>query len=310
MDEVRLDVRTLAPPQRHPKIFALFDALSPEGTLVLISDHEPRPLRAEFEHKRPDTHQWAQRHMGDGRWEVRLRQLSIGSTHSPVSATLSRSPLLQHLNSETLDHLAYHARRVGVKRNHAIADQAVHWPYIGIVERGIVQATLATSMGREQTMFEILPNDVFGEIALLDGGHTPLRFAAVTADTIVLLLPIEHIRSVIERFPSVLHGLGMAAAQHFRIVIDHFAAHLSQSTTARVAQALLSYAQPASGMSEALPPLPSLTQSEIAMRAGTVKEVVSRALAELEAAYALERHAGHIVRLDRAKLTQAAKTDQ
>lgn len=310
MDEVRLDVRTLAPPQRHPKIFALFDALTPEGTLVLISDHEPRPLRAEFEHKRPDAHQWAQRHMGDGRWEVRVRQVSIGTAHSPVSATLSRCELLQPLDAESLDHLAYHARRVGVKRNHAIADQAVHWPYVGIVERGIVQATLATSIGRERTMFEILPNEVFGEIALLDGGHTPLRFAAVTAGTIVLLLPLEHLASVIERFPSVSQGLGMAAAQHFRIVIDHFAAHLSQSTTARVAQALLSYAQPTTGMSEALPPLPSLTQNEIAMRAGTVKEVVSRALAELEAARALERRAGHIARLDRAKLAQAAKTEQ
>lgn len=309
MDEVRLDVRTLAPPQRHPRIFALFDELAPEGTLVLISDHEPRPLRAEFEHKRPDAHRWTQRHMGDGRWEVRLRQAGAGPAHSPVSATLSRSLLRQHLDAESLDRLAYHARRVGLKRNQTIADQAIHWPYVGIVERGIVQATIATSTGREQTMFEILPNDVFGEIAMLDGGCTPLRYTAVTADTFVLLLPLEHLRSVIEHFPGVSTAFGMAAAQHFRSVVDHFAAHLSRSTTARVARALLPYAQPSGGMSEALEPLPSLTQNDVAMRAGTVKEVVSRALAELEAARALERRAGHIVLLDRAKLTAAAEAD-
>ena len=309
LDEARLDVRSIPPPQRHPKIFAMFDALAPGGTLVLISDHEPRPLRAEFDHKRPGAHRWAQRHLGDGRWEVRLSHKDAEIVDAPVAATLSTSLLLQHVDQAALDELAYHVRRISMKRNHMVADQAVDWPYVGIVQRGIVQATLATPMGREQTMYEILPNDLFGEVGLLDGGHTPLRFIAVTADTVVLLVPTEHVRSAMERFPIVMHTLGMAAAQHFRTVIDHFAAHLSQSTTSRVAQALLSYARPESGMSDALEPLPSLTQSELAMRAGTVKEVVSRALAELEDARALQRRGGHIVRLDRARLTAAAESD-
>jgi CRP/FNR family transcriptional regulator len=196
-----------------------------------------------------------------------------------------------------------------VKRNHVVAEQAVNWPYVGIVERGVVQASLATPAGREQTMYEILPHDVFGEVALLDGGHTPLRFIAVTADTSVLLLPSDSVRSLAERFPSVSRALSIAAAQHFRVVLDHFGAHLSQSTTARVAHALLPYALPDEGMSAVLEPLPSLTQNEIAMRAGTVKEVVSRALAELEGVGALERKGGHIVGLNRAKLIEAAQAN-
>lgn len=307
MDDVRLDVRTVPLPQRHPKIFAMFDALTPGRALVLTSDHEPRPLRAEFDRKRPGAYHWVQRALGDGRWEVRLSHIESDSTDSSVSQTLSKCPLFQDIDASALDFLAYNARRVPVKRNRIAAEQSVDWPYVGIVERGVVQATLATSIGREQTMYEILPNDIFGEVALLDGGHTPLRFNAVTSDTVVLLLPKECIRSLAERFPIIRDHLGMAAAQHFRVVLDHFAAHLSQSTTARVAQALLPYAPPETGMSDVLEPLPSLTQNEIAMRAGTVKEVVSRALAELEGMGALEREGGHIVRLNRVKLTAVAE---
>ena len=309
MDDVRLDVRPIPPPQRHPKIFAMFDALPPGRTLVLVSDHEPRPLRAEFDHKRPGTHRWVQRHLGDGRWEVRLTHLQGDATHSPILATLSQSLPFEHVASDALESLAYHARRVTIKRGHIVAERAIDWPYLGVVEHGVVQAALATSMGREQTMYEVLPHEIFGEIALLDGGHSSLRFLAVTEDTIVLLLPREAVRLIVERFPAVGSSIAMAAAQHFRTVLDRFEAHLSQSTTARVANALLPYAAPDAGMSPVLEPLPSLTQTELAMRAGTVKEVVSRALAELEDAGALERKGGHIVGLNRAKLIEVAETN-
>ncbi len=155
-------------------------------------------------------------------------------------------------------------------------------------------------------MYEILPVDVFGEVALLDHGHTLLRFLAVTPDTVVLLVSLERVRALAERSPAVLHVLAMGAAQRFRSVIDRFVAHLSLSTTSRVAQALLAYARPTIGLSDALAPLPSLTQSEIATRAGTVKEVVSRALSDLERDGAIERRKGHVARLDRAKLVHAA----
>lgn len=306
MEDVRLDVRTIPPPQRHPKIFALFDELLPGQGLVLRSDHEPRPLRAEFDHKRPGIYQWVQRQLGDGHWEVRLTHVQSETARSPLSATLSRTPLFQHLDARTIELLAYQARHVAAKRNQIVAEQSVNWPYVGVVERGAVQAILSTSMGRERTMYEVLPHEVFGEIAFLDGGLMPLRFVAVTSDTIVILLSREAIRSLAERFPSTVDALAMAAAQHFRAVVDRFAAHLSQSTTARVAHALLPYAPPDEGMCAALESLPSMTQNEIAMRAGTVKEVVSRAIAELEEAGALEREGGHIVRLDRQKLNNAA----
>lgn len=307
MHDVRLDVRTIPTPQRHPKIFALFDALAPGQSLLLSSDHEPRPLRAEFDRKRAGTYRWTQRQVGDGSWEVRLEHAETESARSPLFTTLARTAVFAHVDPADIELLAYHTRRVLAKRNHIIAEQSVNWPYVGIVERGMVQATLATAAGREQTMYEVMPGEVFGAVALLDRGHTPLRFVAVTNDTVVLLIPRDVVSALGARVPDVRDALALAAAQHFRAVVDRFSAHLTQSTTARVAQALLPYASPSEGLCPVLDPLPAMTQTEIAMRAGTVKEVVSRALAELEEARALQREGGRIIRLDRAKLTDAAK---
>jgi DUF438 domain-containing protein len=46
---VELDLRPLPPPQRHQKIFATWDSLKPGEALRIINDHDPKPLRYQFE---------------------------------------------------------------------------------------------------------------------------------------------------------------------------------------------------------------------------------------------------------------------
>ena len=42
--ETTVDVRTLAPRDRHPLIFRTFVALAPGETMQLVNDHDPEPL--------------------------------------------------------------------------------------------------------------------------------------------------------------------------------------------------------------------------------------------------------------------------
>ncbi|MFB6302368.1 MAG: DUF2249 domain-containing protein [Haloferacaceae archaeon] len=44
MEERTLDVRDIPPAQRHTRIFDVFDDLEGGDRLVLINDHEPKPL--------------------------------------------------------------------------------------------------------------------------------------------------------------------------------------------------------------------------------------------------------------------------
>jgi len=44
MAEQPLDLREIAPPKRHPKIFEAFEELDSGEALTLVNDHEPTPL--------------------------------------------------------------------------------------------------------------------------------------------------------------------------------------------------------------------------------------------------------------------------
>lgn len=45
----RLDVREIPPAQRHEAIHDAFDALDPGERLVILNDHDPKPLYYEFQ---------------------------------------------------------------------------------------------------------------------------------------------------------------------------------------------------------------------------------------------------------------------
>ena len=52
-DTDELDVRQIPKSQRHPMIFARFDALAAGESFVLVNSHDPIHLREEFARDRP-----------------------------------------------------------------------------------------------------------------------------------------------------------------------------------------------------------------------------------------------------------------
>lgn len=67
-----LDVRLLPPREKHPTIFATFDALPPGGSFVLLNDHDPVPLRYQFQGERPDAFTWRYLEAGPEIWRVEI----------------------------------------------------------------------------------------------------------------------------------------------------------------------------------------------------------------------------------------------
>ena len=54
-----LDLRELAPRERHARVFSRFDALQPGEAMQLLIDHDAQPLRAEFDSRRFAQFEWA-----------------------------------------------------------------------------------------------------------------------------------------------------------------------------------------------------------------------------------------------------------
>lgn len=49
MADDRLDVREIAPAERHPTIHAAFDAMDAGESLTIVNDHDPKPLFYEMQ---------------------------------------------------------------------------------------------------------------------------------------------------------------------------------------------------------------------------------------------------------------------
>ena len=67
-----LDVRVLPPREKHPTIFATFDALEPRASFVLLNDHDPVPLRYQFMAERPNAFTWEYMEQGPELWRVEI----------------------------------------------------------------------------------------------------------------------------------------------------------------------------------------------------------------------------------------------
>ncbi|MCE7948583.1 MAG: DUF2249 domain-containing protein [Chloroflexi bacterium CFX4] len=67
-----LDVRAIAPRERHPRIFALLDALKAGEALILTNDHAPEPLRSHLTLTRPNQFDWEYLEDGPQVWRVQI----------------------------------------------------------------------------------------------------------------------------------------------------------------------------------------------------------------------------------------------
>jgi uncharacterized protein (DUF2249 family) len=69
---LELDVRVIPRRDKHPAIFRAFDGLASGQAMVIVNDHDPRRLRAQFTTERPDAFDWTCEAAGPEVWRVRI----------------------------------------------------------------------------------------------------------------------------------------------------------------------------------------------------------------------------------------------
>lgn len=67
-----LDVRVIPPREKHPTIFDTFKALEPGAGFVLVNDHDPKPLRYQFEYEHAGEFGWEYLEQGPTVWRVHI----------------------------------------------------------------------------------------------------------------------------------------------------------------------------------------------------------------------------------------------
>ncbi|TVO75978.1 DUF2249 domain-containing protein [Sedimenticola selenatireducens] len=67
-----VDVRTIEPRFRHPLIFDTFEELQDGEVLLLVNDHDPAPLRYQFEAEKSNQFAWEYIEQGPEVWQVHI----------------------------------------------------------------------------------------------------------------------------------------------------------------------------------------------------------------------------------------------
>ena len=75
-DPTVIDVRDMAPRERHPLIFATFDGLAPGDSLLLLNDHDPKPLFYQMQAERPGQVSWEPEEEGPEEWRIRIAKVA------------------------------------------------------------------------------------------------------------------------------------------------------------------------------------------------------------------------------------------
>jgi len=164
-----LDVRNVHPRERHPLIFRELDALAAGDALLLVNDHDPRPLYYELMAERPGQFDWTPVQQGPETWSVRIRRL--GAPGEPRTVAWLREE--HRALAPRIDELAVLASRLStaswsrqspaVRRAldflrshllpHARLEEEVIYP---AVERGLGAVGAAATMVRDHREVESL----------------------------------------------------------------------------------------------------------------------------------------------------------
>jgi uncharacterized protein (DUF2249 family) len=98
-----LDVRHLAPAQRHEIIFSEFHALAPGSGYVLVNDHDPKPLRYQFEAEHAGDFTWDAIESGPEVWRVRITR-SLYDAGTTTESDARDGTKVQELDVRVLPH--------------------------------------------------------------------------------------------------------------------------------------------------------------------------------------------------------------
>jgi len=162
---------------------------------------------------------------------------------------------------------------------------------------GLVKVFKASPEGKEQVLRLIGAGFTFNDVPALDGGPNPASVAAVES-SIVYVIRRSGLHQLIITRPEVAEAVVLTLAKTLRHLVSLVEDLSLRHVTARVAKILLDQETSVQQGQQ----VRRLTQTEMAALVGSTREVVGRALKELETAGAIEMRHGQAVVLNRERL--------
>ncbi len=195
---------------------------------------------------------------------------------------LQRTELFGCLAGEELADVAQRAVEVRLKKGEMLFVSGELAKGLFVVVNGQIRVFQQNAEGREQVMHIDAAGSVVAEVAVFDGGPYPAS-AISEADLDVLFIDTHDVHHFCKKYPALAMRALMLMAQRVRRHAQLVESLCFQDVGQRLAVFLLTSAQyagtPMRGRIEFHLPL---SQHEIAIRIGSVRDVVARAFARLK----------------------------
>ena len=214
---------------------------------------------------------------------------------SDLSGVIQKISYFEELPPEELRRLTAASRVISVDAGEAVFYEGEPAAGLYYVWRGSVKVLRYSPEGRQLIVREFRPGETFNEVGALDGTENAATAIAGKKETQVILIAGDVIRDLIGRYPAVGSKMVRAMAQKLRFAMQKVNSLALMDVKARLAVHLLENADDA-GV------LKGISHEELAAQLGTVRQVLGRALGELQRAGAVDVKRGMIRVLDREAL--------
>ncbi len=219
-------------------------------------------------------------------------------------SVLRQHPIFSDLEPEALDQLCRYAKHTTLKRGATIYSKGDPGNSLFAVISGTAKMSITSPDGRSAILNLIGPGEIFGEIALLDGGE---RSADATANTNCEVFVIDRREFIpfLRSQPTLAMKFIDLLCGRLRLTTDQVEQIILQNLPGRLASALIRLSHkhaPAAGN-----PTIAITQQEISEMVGMTRESINKQLRVWAGRNWVRLEHGAIVVLDAGPLQALAE---
>ena len=193
-----------------------------------------------------------------------------------------------------------------LRRGEVLFDEGESCRGLFIIAEGSIEVRQISFHGREQVLHTEGPGATLGESPLFDRGAY-IASAVALEPTRALFLPRANLLDLCHRHPAVALAMLETLARRLRSFAGLVGDLAFRSITERLARYIASMAATGHPIATGIEVTLRLTQTQLAARLGTVRELVSRALSQLERDGIIARTRTRIVIRDPVRLDARAR---
>lgn len=226
-------------------------------------------------------------------------------SYERLKATLVKIPQFNDLLDETVNEILSITLPCHFAAGQVIYLEGEPAEVVYILESGWVKATRITREGREQGLLFLRPVEIFGDIAVFAG--TPYPGTTTALEPVdAWMIPAAPLLALVRAHPDLAMVVIRRLSERVLHYVDLVEDLSLRSVEARLANSLLQNAELADGRL-IVPRRAWATFDEMAVRLGTVRDVLSRALKTLEGERLVQVEKQNILLLDPAGLAERAR---